>query len=146
MTLYHFTTQKHLDGIRKRGLALGIVPWALTEGKDHFSFVPGWQWLTQESDWNQDWDAPFFGTAALPFRRTDVRITVSIPALYDYRAVRWLAWEARMKPPSAEFFDRYRSARFWYLYHGTIPPAWFLAIDQNPNRPESTHLDVLQGN
>lgn len=146
MILYHFTTAKHLAQIKTKGLALGMIPWALLEGKDRFTFVPGWQWLTRDSDWTQDWDDPLLGTAHLPFRRTDVRITIEIPSLYDYRVVRWDAYAAKMKPPSLEFLARYQSARWWFLYHGTIPPSWFLAIENNPNRPDAGHIDAILEN
>lgn len=147
MILYHFTTVNHLKNIQKKGLALGIIPVSLDpNGGNHFRFLPHWQWLTQSPDWEQDWDHPIHGTAKLPFRRTEIRITVEIPSLYAFKCIRWDAWVSRMKPASSEFFIRFPSSRFWYVYHGTIPPSWFIAVEQNPNRPTSDHHDSLLEN
>lgn len=119
-----------------------MIPLALVPGRNRFTLERGWQWLTSDPDWSQDWDIPGLGSA-LPYRRTDWRLAVDIPAIYADRCVPWPTWELRRRPPSSEYLSRFRSSIHWYVFHGPIPPAWVIAWDRNPERatPNENHDD-----
>ena len=134
MTLYHFTASQHIAKINTTGpgsgIRLGVVPFSLRPNGG-MNFMKGWQWLTENPDWDQEWDNP--GTLSkLPFRRTEWRITVDIPSLYTFKVVRWPAFDARYQPPSREYLNAFRGNHHWRLFHGAIPVSWFVAVEHNP--------------
>lgn len=132
MIRYHFTSAHHYKKVREKGLTHGVIPWNVTRA-GRLVTVPHWQWLTEDPDWAQSWDSPGFHSK-LPFRRTEYRITIEIPGLYDHRCIRWEVWKLRMKmsAEACEYYSHFAGQRFWWVYHGKIPRAWFIEVRRNP--------------
>jgi hypothetical protein len=128
MILYHFTPQHTLQGIMRTGLRLGVMPWNLTNGK--VGFQPGWQWLTRNHEFGQEWCARM--NAKLPFRRDDFRITINVPKIAEGRVISWREIARVHSPASVEYIASFPEHPDWYVFRGPIPQPWFLAVDKNP--------------
>lgn len=133
MILYHFTSLHHWRHIRTQGLTKGAIPIQLPKGV--MGMQPGFQWLTCETDWNQDWDVG----SGLPYRRTELRLTVSIPNAMRNQVHDWERFSVKVKPDCREAFARFPSSKYWVLYHGPIPCGWILEHHRNP-----TPIDLSQ--
>jgi hypothetical protein len=132
MTLYHFTSRKHIPLIRAQGLTKGVIPWNLDK-LDRVSMVGGWQWTTINGDFMQEWARPQ-PHSHLPFRRDEWRITIAIPPIALDRVVPWPLMARKYHPDSESFLNSFPGNHYWRLVSGQIPPAWFVEIVQNPNR------------
>lgn len=139
LKLYHFTSGQHMALIHLSGLTKGVIPWSIDE-TGRVGMVPGFQWLTESSDWNQEWarPSPF---SKLTFRRDEWRITIEIPEAQRRRLVSWRELERTRRPASADFINTFQDARIWHLFKGEIPTAWFAAVDRNPTRHDLVILD-----
>lgn len=133
--LFHFTSGQHLPLIHVQGITKGVIPWSQNEAGEagEVGMVGGWQWLTQNPDWQQDWARPT-PASSLTFRRDEWRITVEIPEAQARRLVSWREMDRTRRPQSAEFINAFKDAPLWHLYKGPIPPDWFAAVDRNPIR------------
>ncbi len=139
MKLFHFCPAHALTGIQTHGISKGVLPWNermeldLRNRKEVLvpGFVPGWQWLTENPDWEQEWARPQPGAM---FRKDEFRLTVVIPPAIGGEAqlVRWDAIDAKNAPDSRVYINSFADHRFWWLFRGSIRPAWILATDRNP--------------
>lgn len=137
MILYHFCPEHARAGIAAKGLRLGVIPWNMNGGK--IGFQPGWQWLTANSEFGQEWCLTM--DQRLPFRRDEIRLTINVPRLYEQRLITWRELAARCLPDSAEYIASFPEHKDWWLFRGPIPQAWLLAVDRNP-RPRMIKLEV----
>jgi len=126
MKLCHFTAVHLLDGCKRDGLTLGRVPWS--DGRT-VELRPGLQWLTTNPKWEQSWHNPEF--SSLPYSRTAVRITVSIPPIYRKRVLKWLRYCKGNK--LTRDLNSYGDPENWRIFRGAIPPEWFTAIEVRPS-------------
>lgn len=155
--LYHFCPQHAIDGIRRKGIVKGALPWnrdasgapqmirhmrettwsaaeiarhRRLEATGRILRTPGFQWLTTNPTWEQPWC--FLG--ALEFPKNAYRITVLIP---PERAVKpylldWPELCDRCRPQSAEELNtKAVDWQNWRLFYGPIRPGWFLEIARN---------------
>lgn len=130
--LYHFTSGQHMALIHLSGITKGVIPWSM-DGEGKVGMVAGWQWLTQNPDWQQDW-ARRTPLSKLTFRRDEWRITVEIPEAQVRRLISWREMDRTRRPQSADYINAFKDAPLWHLFKGEIPPAWFAAVDRNPTR------------
>jgi hypothetical protein len=129
-TFFHFTAGHLMPGILRTGLTKGVLPWSMDKF-ERVGLKAGWQWLTESSEWSQEWARPSpFST--LPYRRDEVRITIRFPEVIPGQLVSWREVDRRCRPDSADFINTFADAPKWWLYHGVIPPVWFTAIEATP--------------
>ena len=122
MKLYHFTSPLHVSGCRKEGIIRGSIP-IFKNGE--YGVLPGWQWLTTNSDFNQQWANTEFST--LPYDRTAYRLTVVIPKTAKDRLVKWL--DICDKIPIDPAMNAYGDPENWYVFIGRIKPRWIRQVD-----------------
>lgn len=137
--LYHFTSRHHLPKILSQGITKGAVPWSI-DTKGMVGMVAGYQWLTVDPDWQQEWARPS-PHSKLTFRRDEYRIGIAIPLGLRERLVTWEQVDAKFHPQSSEYVKTFAGWQYWRLFRGRIPPAWFLSVDQNPVRPDFVITD-----
>jgi hypothetical protein len=139
MKLYHFTSGQHMAMIHIAGITKGVIPWSMNSD-GQVGMVAGWQWLTENPDWQQEWarPSPF---SKLTFRRDEWRITVEIPSAQVRRLVSWKEVDRTRRPASADFINTFADAHLWHLFKGPIPPDWFAAVDRNPTRHDLVITD-----
>lgn len=121
-----------LDDIRIMGLTRGMIP-VLKAGrngdrKEDFSVLPGYQHLTANKSFAQSWEEH----SHLPYRRNAVRLTVKIPKAHRTNLFYWLRFCEAVNLNSARVLNSYGDPENWFVYRGRIPPAWFRAIDFQP--------------
>jgi len=125
MKLYHFCPGHSLAGIKKEGLTIGAMT-SIINGK--IKIVRGYQWLTVNPSFSQDWNTHY----TLPYNRTDYRITVKIP---KGNPCIW-HWKEMCKNPllkeAAETLNSFGDWESWYVYCGHVKPGWFREIVMNP--------------
>ena len=132
--LYHFTSRHHLAKIMTEGITKGVLPLRMDKA-GRVGFVRGWQWLTADPDWMQEWARPT-PFSKLTYRRDEHRITVTIPEALRTRLMTWEDFARKYQPESAAWIETFKGTRHWRLFFGRIPPGWFLAVDRNPVREE----------
>lgn len=131
MIISHFTSRHSINRIKQEGITRGKVPWKM-DAAGKVTFMSGLQWLTMDSDWDQqDWDQQFL-LAKFPVRRTDFRITVGIPSLASHQCIPWDVFCRKHGLQVDEYFQTFASRRWWYVYLGNIPPSWILESVRNP--------------
>jgi hypothetical protein len=123
MKLYHFTSPLHVKGCTKEGINKGSIP-LYKDGR--YGLLPGWQWLTSNPDFNQQWANTEFST--LPYDRTEYRLTVVIPKAARDRLFRWL--DICDKLPINETMNAYGDPDNWYVFQGRIKPGWIRQVEQ----------------
>lgn len=129
LVLYHYTAAHCVQKIQRRGLTKGALPWNL-DSQGNPTLRRGFQWLTTNPTWSQPWCL----LGSLPFPRNAYRITVLVPPEQQRRVFAWLELCRRCQPDSAEEINRTGGdVENWRVFHGPIPPQWFLAIDKNPS-------------
>jgi hypothetical protein len=139
MILYHFTAREYLRDIMSGGIWKGEVALNPTELRNAVWLTsdksPDAHGLTDGRPLTPQEKAllglPLDADARFPNKRA-VRITVKVPAS-DRRLVRWRDWAGkRVEPSWLATLERSgggaAKARTWFLYHGTIPAAWFTEI------------------
>jgi len=134
MILYHFTSRQHMPLVRQSGLTKGVLPWRVNPDGE-IGLVPGWQWLTQNASWDQEWARTMIRVEA-PIRRDAYRIVVDVPQGELRQLFTWAEIRDRYLPESREYIDSFPEAVDWYLFFGEIPPAWFVKIEPNPFRTD----------
>lgn len=122
MKLYHFTSPLHVDGCKKEGICKGSIP--LYQNK-RFGLLPGWQWLTTNPSFNQEWANTEFST--LPYDRTAFRLTVVIPKTAKKYLHRWL--DIHDKFPTDSCLNAFGDPENWYVFKGRIKPGWIRKVE-----------------
>ncbi len=127
LLLYHFTGAPFIAQIQREGLTKGVLPWNLNKyGKP--TFKTPFQWLTTNADYSQPWCL----LGSLPFARNAHRITVLIPPNQMQHVLKWSELVRRCQPDCAgEINATGGDVENWRVFHGRIPPSWFLSIDAN---------------
>lgn len=122
MKLFHFTTRQHWQFIKGQGLTKGAIPQLLSNGQ--IGMRKPYQWLTEIPDWIQDWD---FGSP-VRFPRTEIRIEIDIPrkCIADRQMIRWAELSKKVHPEFASMCAQYPSSKYWWIFRGPIPKAWFI--------------------
>lgn len=141
MILYHYTANLLRPKICAKGLTKGVLPWSMHDGKPA-GLVGGWQWLTQNPDYNQAWAQPM-PFSNLPFRRDEWRITIDIPAEQIEHLIHWPKMRDKYHPASEVFIDSFKDSQIWYLFGGVIRPSWFVKWDRNPLRAPDISAELL---
>ncbi len=123
MKLYHFTSPIHVEGCIKEGINKGSIP-LYKDGR--YGLLPGWQWLTSNPDFNQQWANTEFST--LPYDRTAHRLTIVIPKTAKNRLHKWL--DICGKLPIDQHLNAYGDPDNWYVFQGRIKPGWIRQVEQ----------------
>lgn len=127
MILFHFTTGHAIQKIRRQGLTKGVLPWNL-DAQGNPTFRRPFQWLTRNGDFAQPWAL----LGSLPFARNEYRITVCVPKSHHARVHAWNELVRRCRPDSAEEINSTGGdVENWAVFHGPIPPTWFLEVARN---------------
>ena len=126
MKLYHFTSGYHIEGCKKEGLTLGVIPVSIDPPK----FIPGFQWLTKNGKFDQEWCK----YSTLPYQRNEYRITIKIPKSARKNLIPWLFYYEKKKHlmPMAAALNLYGDPENWYLFKGIVKPEWFKKVARNP--------------
>jgi hypothetical protein len=111
MELYHFTAQRFLSGIKRVGLVHG----ALVVRETPPTIVRGWQWLTRNPSFEQEWA---IGSGVLPYKRNEVRLTFHVPAVRESEL-----------SEAYDILSMLGDPENWMLWHGIMPAAWITNID-----------------
>lgn len=120
MKLYHFCTKESLESIKKEGLTLGVIP--VIKG-DQVNVSQGFQWLTSNPSFVQEWDQ-----GNLPYKRTDCRITVKIPKTNE-SLIKWTdLCNAGLLKETAAILNSFGDPENWYVYKGRIKPNYFREV------------------
>lgn len=93
----------------------------------HRQLQNGYQWLTSNPDFKQSWAK---GTGRLPYKRNEVRLTVSIPEEFYKNLKPWEQMKL-LTPAVAGLLSLYGDPENWLLYEGTISPEWVTEIVNN---------------
>jgi hypothetical protein len=127
LVLYHYTSSHSIAKVRAQGLTKGVLPWNLDKDGNP-TFRKGFQWLTTNPNFGQAWCL----LGNLPFSRNAYRITVLVPANAEQHVLSWPELCRRCKPDCAEELNRTGGdVDNWRLFHGSIPPKWFLEVARN---------------
>ncbi len=121
MKLFHFTSSQHAEGCRREGLTKGAIP-MMVEGK--YGLSHGWQWLTSNPDFKQEWANPDFST--LPYDRTGVRFTIVIPKTARSNLYRWL--DVSKSPLIDPAMNAFGDPENWWVFKGRVKPAWIRKV------------------
>lgn len=122
--LYHFCAKQFLPSIRKNGLRIGKMPWGA--GENRIKLLPGYQWLTSNGEFQQSWNEG----SSLPYDRTEVRLTISMPASIAFSLIKWT--DFKNENPLYETLSAYGDPENWYVFKGTIIPFWIRDIQYKP--------------
>jgi hypothetical protein len=117
LTFYHFTADRFIKSIKKNGLIHGKLLTSLYPTIHHSA---RWQWLTTNSSFDQEWA---IGTGSLPYKRNEVRITVTIPKHHKVNLKPWSQVKF-IVPEVATLLSAYGDPENWWLYEGIILPKW----------------------
>jgi hypothetical protein len=135
MILYHFTPSHCIDGCLNDGLTRGRIPC----GIDEIEFLDGWQWLTIESDFD---DQPWAEQHALNYDRTAYRITIEVPLTGRPKLHRWIEHGPRLVPDKvyATLCEQREGLRpeDWFIFKGTVRRQWFTRVDAREGVEERT--------
>ena len=122
MTLYHFTSPKHIHGVLRDGLSMGRVLISM----DPLRACSGYQWLTTNPDWEQSWNT----MTNLDYDRTAYRLTISIPRIARSKLIKWVPHGKRMVEPHAwRALNSDGTPENWVLFKGVVRRQWFDAVD-----------------
>jgi len=142
MELYHFCPAHMLDGIKTQGLTLGHTPVFLDDG---IGFISGTQWLTSEPDAaKQSWAT----SRLIPYSRTAYRLTIEIPDRRKQQKRLYRAQDFMLRTVGdTRILDGYPGSENWYVFEGSIPPAWITAIHAtNAGRLQDAVREWGEGN
>ena len=117
MKLWHFTSPHHVEGCRRYGLRLGMVPVSL----DPPRLLRGYQWLTSNPDRAQSWTEG----STLPYDRTAFRLTIRIPRSHRGHVRRWTeVGPLLVAADTLATLNEFGDPENWWLYVGAVPPRW----------------------
>ena len=142
--LYHFTSEQLIQKVLRSGLTRGMIPWNIDPKTLEVRVQKGYQWLTQESSYEQPWAL----LGSLPVARNRYRITVAIPPPMSSRLAAWADICKLYSPESATGLNSCPGWQDWYVFKGIIPRSWFIAIERNPHGPadqmrgDTSHLFI----
>ena len=122
--LYHFTSKHHIEGCKRQGIKLGVLP-DFKNGK--VVLVKGFQWLTTNPNFSQEWNTQ----QEIKYDRTEYRITIQIPRIYKHKILNWLELSKNNKV--AKYLNAFGDRENWRIFKGIIRPTWFEAIDHKYN-------------
>lgn len=123
MVLYHFCARHSLLDILRDGLTLGGTP-VFENGLIRLEY--GQQWLTAEKDpRKQSWNTHNL----VPYSRTAVRLTASIPDSYRKKLVKATDLVKTLPPEGRRIITDYAGSEAWYIYKGRIPPKWIVGYE-----------------
>lgn len=125
MTFYHFTARRFVDSIKRMGLTRG----KLLKNYSPIEITDGYQWITTNSDWNQEWAV---GTGMLPYKRNEVRLTIKIPKTSLSDCIPW----SRLRfliPNTADILGSRGDPENWWVFDGRIKPSWIVKFDEVKN-------------
>lgn len=129
IVLYHFCAAHTLTRILEEGLTKGMTPvWeAGALRMEH-----GTQWLTAEKDpRRQSWHT----YNLVNYSRTAYRLTISIPYSHRKKLAKAADYIRRFPPENAGLIDDWEGSAAWYVYTGTIPPAWIIGHTRTEAAP-----------
>lgn len=110
MSLYHYTSSRHLRGIRRFGLTVGDVPTSLTRNEGRVGV-----WLTS----SESADGHGLETSAVNKRAR--RLTVDLPA-GSYGLVRWNDWRtSHVDAATIAALEINSQADTWWIHFRPIP-------------------------
>lgn len=128
MTLYHFTAERFLNGIKREGLTRGHMLASLKPVR----LIANKQWLTSNAEFSQSWLNP---RSILPYKRNEIRLKIIIPDQAKDNCRPW----SQMKflvPDVAQDLSAFGDPENWYIYDGHIPPTWIESVELNPQESE----------
>lgn len=120
ITLYHFCAGFDVRSILSSGLSKGMTPiWE--NGKFHTERKT--QWMTEDgAPGRQSWNTQNL----LPYSRTEYRLTIRIPFSHRKKLVRAGDFMAQYPKENAGLVANWPGSEHWFVYRGTIPPAWIV--------------------
>jgi len=134
--LFHYTALHHAEEIRASGgITRGAVPIPSADGRSLAGIGSGWQWLTTDDGWAQSWAT----RQSIDCDRTECRFVVVVPLEELHRLFRWDREAGRFgfTPETARRFAELgggtaASSAAWYVFKGSIPAAWLVALERRP--------------
>lgn len=142
MKLFHFTNYRNLAKIKAdpKGIWKGQMPTSTINGRIHN--IVGYQWLTAEDSFEQDWDI-FLPPGA---RATDYRLTIDFRTIgkaggHVYSRIGgfcigtlwpWAELQRRQHPEFVAMTREFASSRHWFVFQGKIPREWICEYTPNP--------------
>lgn len=118
ITLYHFCAAHDLRSILYGGITEGCTP-VWEEGRLRAERKT--QWLTADGDpGHQSWNT----RQVLPYSRTAYRLTVNIPHSHRKKLLQAKDFMERYPEENAGLVTDWPGSESWYVFLGTIPPAW----------------------
>jgi hypothetical protein len=128
MTLYHFTSLKHIRGCLAEGLTKGHVPTQLEPPE----LASGWQWLTTDESFQQSWNT----MTNLDYDRTAYRITITLPYYAAGKVYRWEKKGPKLcKRSTYETLSSQGDPENWRLFKGTLHPQWMVDVTAKEGHP-----------
>ena len=129
--LYHYTGLDHLEGIRRDGLTLGMLPLWAAGG---WQIRRGYQWLTDDPNWKQGWATDQIGACG---DRTSVRVAVEVPESERRNLFRWNTFALAVLGLDRHALDSFNAAggsdgQSWWVYRGPIPVDWLREWESKP--------------
>jgi hypothetical protein len=121
LNLYHFTARRFVDSILRDGLTRGFVVRSFVP----LQFWDSYRWLTTRESFKQSWAE---GTGRLPYRRTEVRLTVDIPLSRTGSLFNWTTIGPILSDEYETLSDL-GDPENWRLFKGNIPPEWIVGSD-----------------
>lgn len=129
ITLYHFCAAWSVPGIMREGITKGMTP--IFDGDD-FRIEHGTQWLTSDKDpQRQSWATHNL----VSYSRRAYRLTVNIPHSHRKKLHRAADFIKRYPEDTAAIVDAWDGSASWYIYTGTIPPAWIVGVQKMEAAP-----------
>jgi tetratricopeptide (TPR) repeat protein len=122
MKLYHFTSTRFLKSIMLEGLNKGYIQ---TKKEKPTKLKEGYIWLTSNNNFIQSWCLREF--RSIPYIRSTVRISLEIPKQHYENLHKWMDWGKQFD--SYDNLSSFGDPENWYVFHGIIPPSWFIQLD-----------------
>lgn len=120
LILYHFTSDRHINGVLTEGLTRGVTYAGRECGG--LRFLKNTQWLTINPIFQQSWNE----YSKLPYDRTANRLTICIPQAYTKNLIPWEECGRLIVAKTFDLLSMYGDPENWVLYMGSIPPEWIM--------------------
>ena len=129
IVLYHFCAARDVRSIMENGLTKGLTP-VFEDGA--LRFEHGTQWLTAEKDpAKQSWHTH----TLVSYSRTAYRLTVSIPHSHRKKLHKAAEFIRQFPEENAGLVNDWEGSASWYVFQGTIPPAWIVGVQRTEAAP-----------